>query len=135
MYSNVSYCSCNDQLKGNLYQLWSFQNEGITPRWQAAYSNMHDEFIKALSSDVDAAISFFGVLNLDSEVDAFAIHFVDEIISNFKTKEEKEKFTKCINELSKKYSDSPYVNWNVFRFYSAMHAIEELNTDGEDNYD
>ncbi len=135
MYTSVSCCNYNYEIQGMLYQIWSYQCEGITPEWQSSYNVLCDKFIKKLSSDVNIAISFFDILNLNNEADAFAIRFVDKITSNFKTKEEKEKFTLFIDKLSKKYPNSPYVDWDVFRFYSAMHAMDELDTDGEDNYD
>ena len=135
MYSNVCHYNHNDHLKGMLYQLWNFQCEGITPEWKVTYTVSRDNFIKELSCDVNTAISFFETLNLNNEADAFAMRFVDQITKNFETKEDKKVFEQFIYKLSEKYPNSPYVNWGVLNFYSAMYAMEDVLTDDEDVYD
>lgn len=135
MYSNVCHYNHNDQLQGMLYQLWSFQCEGITPEWQTSYNAIRSKFIKELACDVNVAISFFETLNLNNEVDAFAMRFVNQVTNNFKTQEGKKKFKHFISKLSQKYPDSPYVDWGVLDFYSAINAVEDLLTDDEDLYD
>lgn len=135
MYSNVCQYDYNANLHGLLYQLWSLQCNGITPEWKDTYIVMRDNFIEKLACDINTAISFFETLNLNSEADSFAMRFVDQVANNFKTQKEKKIFEEFISTLSEKYPDSPYVNWGVFNFYSALHAMEELNTDDEDNYD
>ena len=134
MYGISSYDFASD-LRAALYDLWRLNFENRVNDCKDYYDTITEKFISDLSSNIDSAVSFFSSLDLNKLVDSHAMSFVDPIMKRLTLKEEKEKFTQCINELSKKYSDSPYVNWNVFRFYSAMHAIEELNTDGEDNYD
>lgn len=135
MYSNVCQHDHNAHLHGLLYQLWSFQCEGITSEWKVTYIVRRDNFIKELSCDVNTAISFFETLNLNNEADAFAMRFVNQITNSFKTQGEKKKFKQFISTLSEKYSDSPYVDWGVFNFYSAMYAMEDVLTDDEDVYD
>ena len=132
MYSNVCNYNHTDNLKGMLYQLWTLQCEGITPEWKVTYNAMRDNFIKELSSDINVTISFFNSLNLNNEADAFVTHFIDQITKNFKTQEEKKKFKQLITTLSEQYSDSPHIDWGILGFYSAMHAMEDLNTDDED---
>lgn len=73
MYTSVSCCNYNYEIQGMLYQIWSYQCEGITPQWQSSYNVLCDKFIKKLSSDVNIAISFFDILNLNNEADAFAL--------------------------------------------------------------
>ena len=131
----VSYYDFASDLHATLYDLWRLDFENRVNDCRDYYDDISEEFISNLSSDIDAAISFFSSLNLNRLVDSYAMSFVDPVMKRLKLNEDKEKFTKCINELSKKYPDSQYVDWNVFRFYNVLHAIEELNTDDEDNFD
>ncbi len=132
--SNTDSKKLNFDLNKLLYQIYSsdevYEDSYLN---KDTYLFMVNKLVDTLSSDINIAISFFESLDLNDRVDAYIIHFVNKIIEKFKSQEDKENFMELLDTLSEKYSNSEYINWRLFKFYTFMNCLSELLSSSENN--
>jgi len=107
-----------------LYSMWRYSVEGVSSI--SIYEDLVNNFIHSFNGDVQTAMSFFGSLNINDELDAYAMNFVDSITDTLQTQKDKKDFEKFIFSLSKKYPNTEYVNWGSF-------SVVDKYTDSDDS--
>jgi len=132
--SNTDSKKLNFDLNKLLYQIYSsdevYEDSYLN---KDTYLFMVNKLVDTLSSDINIAISFFESLDLNDRVDAYIIHFVNKIIEKFKSQEDKENFMELLDTLSEKYSNSEYINWSLFKFYTFTNCLSKLLSSSENN--